>query len=211
MDIHFKLGRGYHLSSLFEMALKEYKIHLTKLTGKDVEADKKITNRLIAECNNAIEMVKNPIRVWVDNLGKNINSPYPDYAAQISADESVIIYTSRRPSEYSDELYDKIDNHIDNILKDPKTYNLYGGEPMESFGWSVLGQDRDQITNRKEGRKKADEMGGITGERKNSFLKKHSKKPDFLPQLNMVKNNSFKTPISSLGLFEQIERIKNLM
>jgi hypothetical protein len=82
---------------------------------------------------------------------------------------------------------------------------------MESFGWSVLGQDRDQITNRKEGRKKADEMGGITGERKNSFLKKHSKKPDFLPQLNMVKNNSFKTPISSLGLFEQIERIKNLM
>lgn len=95
--------------------------------------------------------------------------------------------------------------------KDPKTYNLYGGEPMESFGWSVLGQDRDQITNRKEGRKKADEMGGITGERKNSFLKKHSKKPDFLPQLNMVKNNSFKTPISSLGLFEQIERIKNLM
>ncbi len=56
-----------------------------------------------------------------------------------------------------------------------------------------------------------DEMGGITGERKNSFLKKHNKKPDFLPQLNMVKNNSFKTPISSLGLFEQIERIKNLM
>ena len=39
----------------------------------------------------------------------------------------------------------------------------------------------------------------------------HSKKPDFLPQLNMVKNNSFKTPISSLGLFEQIERIKKLM
>lgn len=96
-------------------------------------------------------------------------------------------------------------------VSNPQTYNLYGGEPMETFGWSVLGQDRDQITNRKEGRKRADEMGGITGERKNSYLKKHSKKPDFLPQLNMVKNNSFKSPITSLGLFEQIERIKKLM
>jgi len=54
-------------------------------------------------------------------------------------------------------------------------------------------------------------MGGISGERKNSFLKKHSKKPDFLPNLNFVKNNSFKSPITSLGLFEEIERIKNLM
>lgn len=96
-------------------------------------------------------------------------------------------------------------------VKDSQTYNLYGGEQMETFGWSVLGQDRDQITNRKEGRKNADEMGGITGERKNSYLKKHSKKPDFLPNLNMVKNNSLKPTISSFGLFEQIERIKKLM
>lgn len=96
-------------------------------------------------------------------------------------------------------------------VNNPQTYNLYGGEPMETFGWSVLPQDRDQITNRKEGRKNADEMGGITGERKNSYLKKHSKKPDFLPNLNMVKNNSLKPTISSFGLFEQIERIKKLM
>ncbi len=96
-------------------------------------------------------------------------------------------------------------------LSEPQRHNLYGGDLMEKWGWSVLGQDRDQITNRKEGRKKADEMGGISGERKNSFLKKHSKKPDFLPNLNFVKNNSFKSPITSLGLFEEIERIKNLM
>ena len=95
--------------------------------------------------------------------------------------------------------------------KESQRYNLYGGDLMEKWGWSVLGQDRNQITNRKEGRKKADEMGGITGERKNSFLKKHSKKPDWLPDMNLVKNNSFKSPISSVGLFEEIERIKNLM
>ena len=49
---------------------------------------------------------------------------------------------------------------------------------------------------------------------KNSHLKKHSKKPDFLPPLNMMKSNSHKSSISSIklsGLFEQLERIKKLM
>lgn len=104
VDIHYKLARGYHLASDFDMAIKEYKIHLSKLTGKGVEEEKKLVNKQISECETAKEMVKNPIRVWVDNLGKNINSPYPDYAAQITADESVIIFTSRRPSEYNKEM-----------------------------------------------------------------------------------------------------------
>lgn len=103
-DIHYKLGRGYHLSSQFDKAIKEYKVHLSKLTGKDDEASAKKTKKLIKECETGIEMVNNPIRVWVDNLGKKINSPYPDYAAQITADESMIIFTTRRPSVYNEEM-----------------------------------------------------------------------------------------------------------
>ena len=107
----------------------------------------------------------------------------------------------------------RIIHDLQNIDKigDKIRYDLAGGDLMNNWGKQFLDGERDMIVNRKEGRKDADEMGAMTGERKNSFLKKHSKKPDFLPQLNMVKNNSFKTPISSLGLFEQIERIKNLM
>lgn len=104
MDIHYKLGRGYHLSAQFEMAIKEYKIHLSKLTGKDDGPLIKQTKKFIQECETGIEMVKNPVRVWVDNLGKKINSAYPDYAAQITADESMIIFTTRRPSVYNEEL-----------------------------------------------------------------------------------------------------------
>jgi hypothetical protein len=54
--------------------------------------------------------MKNPIRVWVDNLGPNVNSPYPDYGGLISADESVIIFTSRRPSPTSTEMIDGMYN-----------------------------------------------------------------------------------------------------
>ncbi len=97
---------------------------------------------------------------------------------------------------------------------DKVRYDLYGGDLMDNWSKQHLQGERDMITNRKEGRKDADEMGGITGERKNSFLKKHSKKPDWLPPTNLVKSNSHKSsisPITSLGLFEQVERIKKLM
>ena len=100
-------------------------------------------------------------------------------------------------------------------MNDKVKYDLCGGDLMEKWAIQYLQGERDLISNRKDGRKQADEIGGLTGERKNSHLKKHSKKPDFLPPLNMMKSNSHKSSISSIklsGLFEQqLERIKKLM
>ena len=93
-------------------------------------------------------------------------------------------------------------------------YDLAGGDLMKNWSMQFLDGERDLILNKKKGRKNADSMSAMTGERKNSFLKKHSKKPDFLPPLNMIKSNSHKTSVSNLGigkLFEQINKIKKLM
>ena len=40
--------------------------------------------------------MKKPARVLIDNLGSNVNSIYPEYSPLISADESVLFFTSRR-------------------------------------------------------------------------------------------------------------------
>ena len=96
-------------------------------------------------------------------------------------------------------------------VADKIRYDLAGGELMDRWSKQYLQGERDMVSNRKDGRKQADDIGGITGERKNSHLKKHSKKPDFLPPLNMMKSNSHKSSISSIklsGLFEQLQRIK---
>ena len=37
-----------------------------------------------------------PQRVFVDNLGGAVNSSFPDYSAFITADESELVFTSRR-------------------------------------------------------------------------------------------------------------------
>lgn len=101
---------------------------------------------------------------------------------------------------------DKINNKI--------KYDLAGGDLMEKWAKQFLQGERDLVSNRKDGRKQADEIGGLTGERKNSHLKKHTKKFGFKIPTNLVKSNSDLNSISSIkltGLFEQVERIKKLM
>ncbi len=110
----------------------------------------------------------------------------------------------------------RIIHDINNMDKknDLVKYNLCGGERMEKWANQHLKGERDLVSNRKDSKKQADEIGGITGERKNSHLKKHSKKFSFKIPTNLIKSNSHKTsisPITSLGLFEQVERIKKLM
>lgn len=110
----------------------------------------------------------------------------------------------------------RIIHDINNMDKknDLVKYNLCGGERMEKWANQHLKGERDLVSNRKDSKKQADEIGGITGERKNSHLKKHSKKFSFKIPTNLIKSNSHKTsisPITSLGLFEEIERMKKLM
>jgi len=110
----------------------------------------------------------------------------------------------------------RIIHDLENMDKgaDLQKYDLAGGDLMLNWGRKFLDGERDIISNRKEGRKNADEMSAMTGERRNSYLKKHTKKPDFLPPLNMIKPNSFKSTasaLSSMKLFEEVNKIKKLI
>ena len=111
----------------------------------------------------------------------------------------------------------KIIHELKNMDKiaDQVKYNLAGGDLMEKWANQFLQGERDMVSNRKDGRKQADNISSMTGERKNSHLKKHTKKSSWLPPTNLVKSNSHKNSISSLklgSLFEQeIEKIKKLI
>jgi hypothetical protein len=99
-------------------------------------------------------------------------------------------------------------------VNDKVKYDLVGGDLMDRWSKQHLQGERNLVSDRKDSRKNADEMSSITGERKNSHLKKHTKKDNFKIPTNLIKSNSHKTsisPITSLGLFEEIERMKKLM
>jgi len=92
-------------------------------------------------------------------------------------------------------------------------FELAGGKPFESWGWATLNGDRDVIEFNKKMRKNADSMGGIEG-RRNAYNKKHKKNPNFNTPTTFLKSNSEKGFVTSLKtgkLFEEVERIKELM
>ncbi len=93
--IHYNLGRAYQYNTMFDDAIKEYNLYKkeAKKNGNP-EEQKKITKK-ITECTNGKLFEEYPTDAMVVNL-KAINSIYPDYCPLISADESMMILTSRR-------------------------------------------------------------------------------------------------------------------
>lgn len=53
-------------------------------------------NRLVANCNAALDLIKYPVDVTFKNLGPEVNSEYPDYHPFITEDGKTILYTTRR-------------------------------------------------------------------------------------------------------------------
>lgn len=102
--IHYYIGYSKQLHYAWEEALYEYKLYRNTLSQKDDLAKINDVNKRIKECESGQYLMDNPIRVWIDNLGPQINGKYPEYAGVISADESVIIYTSRREGSTGGEL-----------------------------------------------------------------------------------------------------------
>lgn len=110
-DIVYWLARAYHLNSDFQKAITTYQAHYEKLSPTELRKTGKLIEKYIQECKNGIEMTNNPVRVFIDNLGSDVNTPYAEYSPVISADEEVLLFTSRRPetlggrTDPSDLLY----------------------------------------------------------------------------------------------------------
>jgi len=58
----------------------------------------------LQQLNNAEKYMAQPLKIEIRNLGPQINSPYPDFAPVISADESILYFTSRRPGSTGNKV-----------------------------------------------------------------------------------------------------------
>jgi len=136
-DIHYFLGRSYHLNYEFDKAIEEYNIYKKSLSPKDIEIYQKGITKLIAECNTGKELIKNPVRVFIDNLGDNINTKYPEYSPTISTDESMMLFTSRREGTTGGSIDPDDNQYLEDIYI---SYNINGkwqiaknvGKPLNS-------------------------------------------------------------------------------
>ncbi len=91
-QVLYHLGLAYQYASRFDDAIKAYNTYKGSLKGEELE---KIEHQ-IETCENGKEYVKHPVNVSFQNLGKEINSEFPDYYPFVPANESFVIFTSRR-------------------------------------------------------------------------------------------------------------------
>jgi len=122
-QLHYMLAKAYHLDMKWDMAIKEYQLFMTSLSIKESQELIDEVKKQIEECNNGKEFVKNPVRVFIDNVGGDINSQYPDYGPFITADEGVMIFTSRRPNTTGGGIDPAINEYMEDIYISHKLFN----------------------------------------------------------------------------------------
>jgi tetratricopeptide (TPR) repeat protein len=112
-EAQFYEAKILHLQHNFDEAIVHYKKYKTfdenKRQVKNGEVD-----RLIEISKHAAEYMRNPHKAVIKNLGPVINTKYPEYVPLISADESVLYFTSRRPGSTGD-LTDAWGNYYEDV------------------------------------------------------------------------------------------------
>ncbi len=142
--LYYYTGKAYHLQLEFDKALANYEIYKTLL----VKAKKKSNKALLKEvyrdiemCHNGKELIAKPLDITINNLGSSINSPFPEHGPILSADESVLIFTSGRPTTTGGHI-DKVDGqYFEDIYISHKTDT--GWSTPLSIGDSINTSDHD--------------------------------------------------------------------
>ncbi|WP_439184078.1 tetratricopeptide repeat protein [Carboxylicivirga taeanensis] len=105
VDLQLSIGKSHQYLLQHEKAIETYQ-QLIELLPIEDEQLKQEAQREIEICQNAIELMKTPVELKVKNLGPTVNSKYDDHSPLITADQNLLLFTSRRASSYSELLYD---------------------------------------------------------------------------------------------------------
>ena len=128
--INLALGTAYHLKGDLNKAVEEYNKYKSTLSAGKLKKDN--VTEYLEQCAYAQTIMSSPIDVKIINLGKDINSEYPDYSPSISLDGKTFIFTSRRSDtkgkgrdNYDYGFYEDI--YISEYNEDEKKWNTAKG------------------------------------------------------------------------------------
>jgi outer membrane protein OmpA-like peptidoglycan-associated protein len=139
-NVYYLLGVAYRLANKFN----ESTTYFNKF--KDIVGDKnkELTTELEKQVETnftAIEFSKDTAVVTIINLGDSVNSSYPEYSPVVSADESTLIFTSRRPGSTGNDKTDS-DMFFEDIYFCTKKENGTWSSPR-SIGANINTNDNE--------------------------------------------------------------------
>lgn len=98
-DMHLVLGEAYQLVLEFDRAIEQYNNYSQGLESDQQAEEAGMLAKRIEECEHGKELVKEPVRVILQNVGPEINSAYDEYNPLFAFDDTTLFFTSRRPFE----------------------------------------------------------------------------------------------------------------
>jgi outer membrane protein OmpA-like peptidoglycan-associated protein/tetratricopeptide (TPR) repeat protein len=136
------MGRAYQLDMQWDKAIKEYTVFQKTLNMSEDGERYEEVNKFIKECYAGKELSQKPIRVFIDNIGGDVNSQFSDYGPVISADESILLFTSRRPNTIGGKVDPQDNNYFEDIYITTKTADGKWSK-AENMGEPVNSSDHD--------------------------------------------------------------------
>ncbi|MBN2892184.1 MAG: PD40 domain-containing protein [Bacteroidales bacterium] len=142
LEVKFYLARSYRVNFLFDSAL----VVLNQMVEetKNKRTLEVIENEILM-CNDGKLLVENPVNIEIENLGNIINTNFTEHTPVFSADESELIFTSRKKlftdnpldfdGEYDENIYISVKDTNGNwLVPDPiKSINTRSHEATISM------------------------------------------------------------------------------
>lgn len=140
-DINLYLGMGFHIDMQWDKAIDAFNKHLAILHPKDDTGVREEIQLAIKQCNFGKDIANKPVRVKIDNVGDGVNSHFADYSPVINADESVMIFTSRRPETTGGGVDPLINEHFEDIYISERINGIWG--KAKNMGTNVNTEGHD--------------------------------------------------------------------
>jgi len=144
-ELEYMMGQCAEDALKFDEALRYYDNFLKMEGVKKETTILDEVNAHIAECKVAKQLIANPIKAKIENVGPVVNGTFPDYTPVITADESVMIFTSRREGNVGNKSAGYLDQEeefpMEDIYQSTKTNDKWS-EPI-NLGAPVNTADHD--------------------------------------------------------------------
>lgn len=142
--IHYYLGQAYHLNMKWDKAIDEFKTFRKSLNPTDSVKYKEELKKRMDECYVGKEQVQNPNRVVtgnIENIGPSVNTQYNEYKPVVSADESIMMFTSCRPNTTGGKIAGDINDYFEDIYIATKKNGKWA--PAENIGIPINTMNHD--------------------------------------------------------------------
>ncbi|HQQ96713.1 MAG TPA: hypothetical protein PLX35_05590, partial [Cyclobacteriaceae bacterium] len=92
----YRKGLSLQQQSKFDAAREVFQDLMPKLNAQAVKPGPRDVEKRIAECESGLKLMAAPRDYTITNLGPGINTAEEEYAPAVNADETMMVFTSRR-------------------------------------------------------------------------------------------------------------------